>query len=140
MPAATARNVMTPDVEVIRSDETIQEAAKKLARLNIGAMPICDGENLRGMLTDRDIVTKVIAEGKDPSKVTARDLETGEPVWVGADSSLEDAMHTMAHNKVRRLPVIDSNRKLVGMLSQTDVVKALPKDKAVEMVEAISRD
>lgn len=131
---------MTPDVEVIRSDETIQEAAKKLARLNIGAMPICDGENLRGMLTDRDIVTKVIAEGKDPSKVTARDLETEEPVWVGADSSLEDAMHTMAHNKVRRLPVIDSNRKLVGMLSQTDVVKALPKDKAVEMVEAISRD
>ena len=140
MPAATARNVMTPDVEVIRSDETIQEAAKKLARLNIGAMPICDGENLRGMLTDRDIVTKVIAEGKDPSKVTARDLESGEPVWVGADSSLEDAMHTMAHNKVRRLPVIDSNRKLVGMLSQADVVKALPKDKAGEMVEAISRD
>jgi len=131
---------MMPDVEVIRSDETIQEAAKKLARLNIGAMPICDGENLRGMLTDRDIVTKVIAEGKDPSKVTARDLETGEPVWVGADSSLEDAMHTMAHNKVRRLPVIDSNRKLVGMLSQADVVKALPKEKAGEMVEAISRD
>ena len=140
MVTTTAKNVMTPDPEHIHEDDTIQEAAKLLARLNIGAMPICDGEKLRGMLTDRDIVTKVVAQGKDPSKVKARELETGDLVWVRDDSSLEDAMRTMAHHKIRRLPVIDSNRKLVGMLSQADVVKALPKDKAGEMVEAISRD
>lgn len=134
---ATARDVMTKNVEVIREDDTIADAAKRLAASNIGAMPICDGEQLRGLLTDRDIVTKVIAQGKDPAKVTARELETGKPVTIGADDSLDEAAETMAKHKVRRLPVIDG-QKLVGMVSQADLAKALPKERVGRFLEAIS--
>ncbi len=81
------------------------------------------------MLTDRDIVTKVVAQGRDPAPVKARELETGKPVTIGADDSIEEAMRTMAEHKVRRLPVIDGH-KLIGMVSQADLAKALPKEKA----------
>jgi CBS domain-containing protein len=130
---------MTRNVEVIRSDETVDVAAKRLAEHDIGAMPICDGERLTGMLTDRDIVVKVIAKGKDPAKVRAGDLEAGKPIYVKADDSLENAMRAMAEHKIRRLPVIEDG-KLVGILAQADVVKALPSEKAGGMVETISRD
>jgi CBS domain-containing protein len=135
----TARTVMSGNVEVIKSDETILDAAKRMAELNVGAIPICDGEQLRGMLTDRDIVTKVIARGKDPARTHAAELETGKPVTIGADDSIEEAMRTMADHKVRRLPVIDGH-KLIGMVSQADLAKALPKDKVGEMVAIISSD
>jgi CBS domain-containing protein len=130
---------MTRNVEVIRSDETVDVAAKRLAEHDIGAMPICDGERLTGMLTDRDIVVKVIAKGKDPAKVRAGDLEAGKPIYVKADDSLENAMRAMAEHKIRRLPVVEDG-KLVGILAQADVVKALPSEKAGGMVETISRD
>jgi CBS domain-containing protein len=128
---------MTENVEVIKSDETVLDAAKRLAELNVGAMPICDGENLRGMITDRDIVTKVVAQGKDPAKVKASELETGKPVTIGADDSIEEAMRTMADHKVRRLPVIDGH-KLIGIVSQADLARALPKDQAGKLVAIIS--
>jgi CBS domain-containing protein len=137
--ATTARSVMSGNVEVIKVDETVLDAAKRLTELNVGAMPICDGEKLQGMLTDRDIVTKVVAQGKDPAKVKARELETGKPVTIGADDSIEEAMRTMAEHKVRRLPVIDGH-KLIGVVSQADLAKALPKEKAGELVAAISSD
>ena len=133
-----ARDIMTKNVEVIREDETIAVAAKRLAQNDVGAMPICDGDRLRGMLTDRDIVVKVIAEGRDPQQVTARELETGNPVTIGADDPIEEALSTMAQHKVRRLPVIDGH-SLVGMVSQAYVVKALPKERAGELVAIISQ-
>lgn len=135
----SARDVMSKNVEVIRENETVTQVAKRLARSGVGAMPICDGDRLQGMITDRDIVTKVIAEGKDPERVTARDLETGKPVTVRADDSIEDACRMMADHQLRRLPVIEDHR-LVGMLSQADLAKALPKDKAGELIAAISSD
>lgn len=137
--AQTARSVMSGHVEVIDPDDSVQDAAKRLAELNVGAMPICDGEQLRGMLTDRDIVTKVVARGRDPAKVKAGELETGKPVTIGADDSIEEAMRTMADHKVRRLPVIDGHR-LIGMLSQADLAKALPREQAGELVAMISSD
>lgn len=139
MATKTARDVMTRHVEVIRSDETVDVAAKRLADHDIGAMPICDGERLTGMLTDRDIVTKVVAKGKDPAKVRAGELATGKPVYVKAGDSLDDAMRAMAEHKIRRLPVIEDD-KLVGILAQADVVKASPGEKAGGMVETLSRD
>lgn len=135
----TARDVMTRNVEVIKSDETVLDAAKRLADLNIGSMPICDGERLRGMLTDRDIVTKVVATGRDPATVRAAELETGKPVTIGADDSIEEAMRTMAEHQVRRLPVIDGHA-LVGMVSQADLAKAMPEHKTGAMVAEISSD
>jgi CBS domain-containing protein len=135
----TAREIMSPNVEVIRENETVAEAAKRLAELGVGAMPICDGDRLQGMITDRDIVTKVVARGRDPNSVRASDLETGKPVTIGADDSIEEALKTMASHKVRRLPVIDGH-SLVGMVSQADLAKALPRDRAGDLIAAISSD
>ena len=133
-----ARDVMTGEVEVIKTDQTVLDAAKRMADLGVGSLPICDGEKLRGMLTDRDIVTKVIACDMDPAKVTAGELQTGKPVTIGADDSLEEAMRTMSEYQVRRLPVIDGHR-LVGMISQGDLAKALPQETTGKLLENLSK-
>ena len=120
----TARDVMTKGADVLSTDTTVLEAAKMLAREDIGSMPICDGEKLQGMLTDRDIVVKVLAEGKDPASTKVIDLtkDQGELVTIGADDPIEEAARTMSDHQVRRLPVIDG-QKLVGMLSQADLAR-----------------
>ena len=134
----TARDIMTSGAEYVETTTTVLEAAKKLASANIGALPICDNEKLKGMITDRDIVVKVLAEGKDPATTKVIDLVQGEAVTVGADDSVEVALRTMAKHQVRRLPVIDGT-SLVGMVSQADVARNLPEDKVGELVEAISQ-
>jgi CBS domain-containing protein len=135
----SAREAMTAGAECIGESETVADAARKMAELGVGSLPICGEDNrLKGMLSDRDIVIKVVAEGQDPSSVTAGQLAQGKPVTIGADDSLEEALRTMAEHQVRRLPVIDGH-DLVGMLSQADLAKALPDDAAGELVQAISR-
>jgi CBS domain-containing protein len=130
---------MSGGADCVGENDTIQNAAKRLADLDVGAMPICgDDDRLKGMLTDRDIVIKVIAEGKDPAQVTAGELATqGEVVTIGADDSVDEALSTMADNKVRRLPVIDGH-KLIGVVSQADLAKEIDSAKVGELVEAIS--
>ena len=133
-----ARDVMTTGAECIGENDTVLDAAKRLAELNVGAMPICGEDNrLKGMLTDRDIVVKVLAQGKDPGATTAGSLGEGKPVTIGADDSAEEALRTMASNKVRRLPVIDGH-DLVGIVSQADIAVNLPEDQVGELVEVIS--
>jgi CBS domain-containing protein len=135
---ATARDIMTGGTECIGENETLEDAAKKLADLDVGAMPICgEDDRLKGMLTDRDIVIKAIAAGKSPAEVKAGELGEGKPVTIGADDSVEEALQTMVDHKVRRLPVIDGH-DLVGVISQADIATNLPDDKAGSLVEAIS--
>src|SRR5687768_14984330 len=87
----TAREIMTPGVECIGENDTILDGAKMLAKLNVGSMPICGEDNrLKGMLTDRDIVVKVLAEGRDPASTTAGELGEGKPVTIGADDSIQE--------------------------------------------------
>src|SRR5688500_10016679 len=134
----TARDVRTGDAECIGENDSVADAAKRLAELNVGAMPICGEDNrLKGMLTDRDIVVKVIAEGRDPSSVTAGQLGEGKPVTIGADDPVSLAIQTMADHKVRRLPVIDGH-DLVGIISQADVAKNVEDDDIGRLVEVIS--
>jgi CBS domain-containing protein len=134
----SARDVMTPDAQCIGENDTILDAARRLAELDVGAMPICgEDDRLKGMLTDRDIVVKVLAQGKDPSTTRAGELGQGKPVTIGADDSIEEALHTMAEHHVRRLPVIDGHR-LVGIVSQADIARNLDEEKTGELVEAIS--
>ena len=134
----TARELMTPDAECVRVDETLARAAERMRDLGVGALPICGDDNrLAGVLTDRDIVVRCIAEGGDPKSAKAGDLTTGKPVTIGADDSAEEALKTMANHKVRRLPVIDGH-DLVGMLAQTDVARALPDAPVGDLLEAIS--
>jgi CBS domain-containing protein len=134
----TAREVMTGGAECIGEKDTILDAAKRLAELDVGALPICGEDNrLKGMLTDRDIAIKVLARGKDPSSTTAGELGEGKPVTIGADDSVEEALRTMASHKVRRLPVIDGH-DLIGIVSQADLARNVDEDKVGELVEAIS--
>ena len=136
--AKTARDVMTGGVECVGERESVQEAANKLAQLDVGSMPICgEDTRLKGRLTDRDIVVKVLAKGDDPSSVTAGDLGEGKPVTIGADDSVDEALHTMSEHKVRRLPVIDGH-DLIGVVSIADLAGSIEDDKVGDLVEAIS--
>ena len=134
----TAREIMSPDVRCAQDNETLVDAARRMAELNVGSLPVCGSDNrLKGMLTDRDIVVKVLAKGDDPSSVTAGDLGEGKPVTIGADDSVDEALGTMSEHKVRRLPVIDGH-DLIGVVSIADLAGSIEDDKVGDLVEAIS--
>jgi CBS domain-containing protein len=136
--AKKARDVMTGGAECVGEDDSILDAAKRLAELDVGAMPICgQDDRLKGMLTDRDIVVKVLAQGKDPAQTKAGELGEGKPVTIGADDSVKEALRTMSEHKVRRLPVIDGH-DLVGVVTQADIAVNLDEDDTGDLVEAIS--
>ena len=140
MAAKKARDIMSPDCKCIGENDSVLDAAKRLAELDVGAMPICgEDDRLKGMLTDRDIVVKVLAKGKDPASVKAGELGAGDgqTVTIGADDSIDEALRTMIDHKVRRLPVIDGHR-LVGIISQADVATNVEEEKVGDLVEAIS--
>ena len=138
MAGKTARDVMTGGVECVGENDTVLDAARRLAELDVGAMPICgEDDRLKGMLTDRDIVVKVLAEGKNPGDVRAGELGEGKPVTIGADDSVQEALRTMREHKVRRLPVIDGH-DLVGMVSQADLAVNVDEEMVGDLVEAIS--
>lgn len=134
----TAREIMTPGAECVQASQTITEAAKKLADLDVGSLPICGDDNrLKGMLTDRDIAVKVVAAGKDPNTTTAGDLGGFEVVTIGADDDAEEILRTMSRHQVRRLPVIDGH-DLVGIVAQADIARALPDKPVGELLDALS--
>ena len=135
----TARDLMTPDPTFCDQDVTVEEAARQMADQNIGALPVCSTEGrLTGVVTDRDLAVRVVAEGRDPATTKVADLVGGtEVVTIGADDSAEEAIRTMKDHAVRRLPVIDGDR-LVGMVSQADIARAMPDAKIADLVETIS--
>jgi CBS domain-containing protein len=134
----TARDIMTKDATCVRSNESVAVAAKRMAELGVGALPICgEDDRLKGMITDRDIAIKVVAAGKDPSGCNAGEFAQGEAVTIGADDDIDELLSTMAQHKVRRLPVIDGDR-LVGIVAQADVARALPDPRVGDLVEALS--
>lgn len=135
-----ARDIMTSDPQCIRADETIEAAARRMADLDVGALPICGTDDrLHGMLTDRDIAIRVVAQGRNPATVKAGELAQGEAVTIGADDPIDELLATMQKHQVRRLPVIDGH-KLVGIVAQADVARALPDPPVGALVEALSID
>jgi|SRR3954454_16301686 len=134
----TAREIMSGGAECASVQDTLTAAAKKMRDLGVGALPICgDDEKLQGMITDRDIVVRCIAEGGDPNSTKVSELAEGKPVTIGADDSVEETLRTMTEHGVRRLPVIDGH-KLVGIVSQADVARHLPDESIGQLVESIS--
>lgn len=134
----TAREIMTPDPTCVKATDTVLDAAKKMTELGVGALPICGtDEKLKGMLTDRDIVVKVLGQGKDPATCQAGELAQGEVVTIGADDEADEILRTMKEHEVRRLPVIDGHI-LVGVVAQADVARALPDPQVGDLLEALS--
>jgi CBS domain-containing protein len=136
--AKTARDIMTGGAECAGENETLEEAAKKMADLDVGALPICgEDDRLKGVISDRDIVVKAVAQGKSLGETTVGSLGDGKPVTIGADDSVEEAIRTMAEHKIRRLPVIDGH-DLIGVVSQADIAKNVEDEQTGDLVEAIS--
>ena len=134
-----ARDIMTPDVTCIGEKDSLTQAARKMAELDVGALPICGEDNrLKGMLTDRDIVVRALAQGRNPDDVTAGELAEGKPITRGADDDVSDVLLTMSSHQVRRLPVIDGH-DLVGMVAVADVARALSDRPVGDLVDAISK-
>ncbi|MER6138876.1 CBS domain-containing protein [Streptomyces sparsogenes] len=133
-----AADIMHPGAQWISATETLDRAAQLMRELDVGALPIADeNERLCGILTDRDIVVGCVAVGKDPSRTRAGDLAKGTPRWIPADADVSDVLREMEQHKIRRLPVIDKDKRLVGMISEADLAHHLSDDQIAEFVEKV---
>jgi len=133
-----AKDIMTPGPRCVGENDTLIDAARLMAELDVGALPICgEDKRLKGMVTDRDIVVKCLAQGGDPAATTAGSLAEGKPVTIGADDDIEEALEVMKRYQVRRLPVIDGH-DMVGIISQADIALSLSAQDVGETVAEIS--
>jgi len=131
--------VMTDNPRCVTPETLVSEAAQLMESEDVGSLPILDGEQVAGVVTDRDIVIRAIAKGKDPRGMPVREVASRDLVTIRAEEDLSDALHLMASHQVRRLPVVDEDNRLVGVVAQADVAVEA-KEKAVgEMVEEISK-
>ena len=136
--ARTVRDAMHEGCECIGENQSVLDAAKRMEQLDFGAMPICgQDERLKGMITDRDIVVKVLAKGMDPAGTTAGSLAQERLVWIRADAEIDQALSLMQEHKVRRLPVLDESKRLCGMITEADIATHMPAERTGEMVSAI---
>jgi CBS domain-containing protein len=132
------REVMTDRPRAVTPDTPVSEAARLMESEDVGALPILEGEQLAGIVTDRDIVVRAVAKEKDPKGMPVRDVASKNIVAIGPDDSLSDALEAMASAQVRRIPVIDDGNRLIGMISQADVAREAKAKDVGELVEEIS--
>ncbi|WP_328298325.1 CBS domain-containing protein [Streptomyces sp. NBC_00435] len=133
----TAGEIMHPGAQWIPATETLDRAAQLMSRLNVGALPISDGDDrLCGILTDRDIVIGCVAKGHDPSKITAGDMAKGTPRWIDAGAGVQEVLEEMQSHQIRRLPVIE-NKRLVGMISEADLARHLSEEQMAGWAEKV---
>ena len=122
----------------VEATTTIPEIAKQMRDLDIGAIPIGENDRLVGMITDRDIALRAVAEGKDATKLTARDVMSKGIVYCRDTEDVEDAVRIMEQKQIRRLPVLDDKKRMVGMLSLGDVAHSAPRHISAEALTAVS--
>ncbi|WP_447983009.1 CBS domain-containing protein [Nitrospira sp. Nam74] len=129
--------VMTRGVEVIRPSMTIDQAAERMKALDVGALPVCDGNRLQGMLTDRDIVVRVIAEHRNPEAARVHDIMSAGVAYCFEDQTVEDVARLMEEKKIRRLPVLNREHEMVGIVSLGDL--AAKADETTTMGRALGK-
>src|SRR5438270_3466052 len=137
--ANTVRDAMTENPRANGRDSTVVEAANIMRDEDVGIVPIVDGDKLVGTLTDRDIAIRVVAEGKDPNTTKAEEVASREIVTIDPQQDLDDALRLMARHQVRRLPVVEEDGKLVGIVAQADVAKHASEKQTGSVVEDISK-
>ncbi len=133
------REVMTANPRTIEPTTPILEAARLMRDQDVGPAPIIEGGRVVGILTDRDIVIRVVAEGMDPQATTAGDVASKQLVTIDPEQSLDEAARLMAQHQVRRLPVCEEDGRLVGIIAQADVAIAAPEHETGRVVEEISK-
>jgi CBS domain-containing protein len=132
------RNAMTPGVRAVAPTDSVTEAAQAMKEQDVGSLPVVEGERLVGIVTDRDIVVRAVAEGVDPRTATVGEVTSGDLVTVEPDEDLDDALKLMAQHRIRRLPVVEDGR-LVGVVAQADVALEANDKDAGEMLAEISQ-
>lgn len=133
------REVMSQRPRAVTPDTSVLEVAEVMEQEDVGSVPVLEDDRLAGIVTDRDITVRAVAKGKDPRGMPVREIASRDIVTIGPDDDLSDALKLMASYQVRRIPVVDEEERLVGVVSQADVALEA-KEKAVgEMVEDISR-
>ena len=138
-PAGTVREAMHEGAECIGENQTLLDAAQRMEEFDFGVLPICgDDDRLKGMITDRDIVVKALAKGRDPATTMCGEFAQGTVHWIAADASLDDALSMMREHAIKRLCVMDENKRLNGIVTEADVATHAPEGKTGELVEAIA--
>ena len=132
------KEMMHKGVEWVSPDTSVATLAKKMLQHDVGALPVGENDRLIGMVTDRDIAMRGVAKGKDISKLTAKDIMTKNVIWCRDSESVDDAARLMETKRIRRLPVIDEHKRMVGMLSLGDISHAASQRLSAEVTKAVS--
>jgi CBS domain-containing protein len=138
--AMKVREVMSEDVETVRPSQSIKDIAQRMDRQGIGYFPVCDKRGLIGIITDRDITCRVVADEQDPAATKVRDIMSKSVAYCFEDDDVSAAVQLMEQNRIRRIPVLDRDEHLVGILSLTDLARKAPHRLTAELIEAVSRE
>jgi CBS domain-containing protein len=139
--AKLAKDIMTPEPQCCSRETTLNEVANLMVEADCGEIPITDGSNrLIGVITDRDIVCRVVAKGKNPSTVTAGECMTEPVVVVNEDTKLDAVLSVMEENQIRRVPVVDASGCCCGIISQADIAMVARESETGELVREVSKD
>jgi CBS domain-containing protein len=133
----TVQDAMTAEPVTISRANSVVDAARLMESADVGSVPVVDGGTPVGIVTDRDIAIRVVAQGRDPGQTQVGEIATDQPYYVHPDQDLDEALELMAYRKVRRLPVVDDGQ-LVGMLAQADILHEAKDKKAAHVIEEIS--
>jgi CBS domain-containing protein len=136
--STSIKEVMSSDVRTCEPDATVVDVAKVMAKEDVGPIPVVEGGRLVGLVTDRDLVVRVLAEGKDPKTTKVGEIASRDLVTVSSEEDLDQALKLLAQHQVRRLPVVEGDR-VVGIVAQADVARLGKDAKTGEVVEEISR-
>ena len=133
------KDIMTRDVEVVHPDDPLKEAAQRMRDRDIGFLPVCDGDRLVGVVTDRDLILRGLAEGTDPSTSIGRGLMTSPVVYCFDDQDVKEATKLMEDHQIRRVAVLRrENKRLVGVLSLGDIARSSTRKVSGEVLESVS--
>jgi CBS domain-containing protein len=136
------REIMTREVDVVPPTASVRDAALKMKELDVGAIPVCDGQKLAGLVTDRDITVRAVAEGRNPSEVRVAEVMSSDIAYCFEDETVEQAANLMESKQIRRLPILDRNKQLTGIISLGDISVrtegSRQKDLAADALEEIS--
>jgi CBS domain-containing protein len=133
------RDIMTRNVEVVNGNASLKEAATKMKELDVGLIPVCDGDRLKGLLTDRDITIRATANGRDPSKTKVSEVMSTDIAYCLEDQAVDEAVILMEARQIRRLPILNQDKQLVGIVSLADIaVHVGDRDLTGETLEEIS--